>query len=579
MPVNPSESTSQMINPIVIDKVVHIGALTWHLDLLRRFKALETADEATDLHYLYAAEQRYGIWLHLLKDKTSPAKTPLPPLDVLLMWHAHMLNPWRYHEDTYHIFGREDLPFALPLEEVALLSSEDYVPDRASLDFWDTNTGLPFELRHDKLPDLQYSCAWCSFQKAVSGPEYIQYRTKGAPLKCKQCGEESTVDNASAVRFLRDVREFHLSTEVDPLKTASIIRGCLLNTTTGVIDTKACFEDLKTLFRPTASTAKKVVKSLLELSNDKSCSWSIVAPRLVVLKKTLSNLPRTALRHRTIAMLNCAYQNNVTMFSTDLVAAVKRQRDFTGKMVDGTVIWDAAQMARATVRYHKFLLLMAHEHSFLVPTLDIDLAWHTHQLHPSHYQQYGLKHLRRIINHDDTVSNSHLKNSFAHTARLWKKHFNEIYSCDLPPQRGLLEKLFSAQPPTPYREKSTGFKFIDRFDPKAKDLPRIIICHSFLLPGVRLEALGTPGLQPLRVALVTSTVVTGTTVDLAAEGVAAEDVEVADVEEVEVMADVGEVQVMADVGEVQVMADVVEEDAGVGDVAVGDAGAEVANMR
>ncbi|TPX68318.1 hypothetical protein SpCBS45565_g03194 [Spizellomyces sp. 'palustris'] len=559
--VQPTESTSQTINPVVIDKVVHIGALTWHLNLLRRFKALETADEATDLHYLYAAEQRYAIWLHLLKNKPSAAKTPLPPLDVLLMWHGHMLNPWRYHEDMYHIFGREDVPFVLPLEEVALLPSEEYVPDRASLDFWDTNTGLPFELRHDKLPDLQFSCPWCCFQKIVSGPAYIEYRTKGAPLKCKQCGEESTIDNASAVQFLKAVRDFHLSTEVDPRKTASVIRGCLLNTTTGVIDTKACFEDLKTLFRPTDSTAKKVVKSLLELSNDKSCSWSVVVPRLVVLKKTLSGLPRIALRHRTIAMLNCTYQNNVTPFSTDLVAAVKRQRDFTGKMVDGTVIWDAGQLARATVRYHKFLLLMAQEPlSFLVPTLDIDLAWHTHQLHPPHYQQYGLKHLRRIINHDDTVSNSHLKNSFAHTAKLWKRRFNEIYSCDLPPQRGLLEKIFLAQPPTPYREKSTGFRFIDKFDPKAKDLPRIIICHSFLLPGVRLEALGTPDLQRLRVALVATTVVTDTTLDV-----------------VVVAEDVAEVQVI-------VMADVVEEDAGVVDVGVvdaaaGDAGAEVANMR
>lgn len=42
---------------------------------------------------------------------------------------------------------------------------------------------------------------------------------------------------------------------------------------------------------------------------------------------------------------------------------------------------DQAVLHHATARYHAFLDLMAASPAdFLVPTLDIDLIWHTHQL-------------------------------------------------------------------------------------------------------------------------------------------------------------------------------------------------------
>jgi len=47
---------------------------------------------------------------------------------------------------------------------------------------------------------------------------------------------------------------------------------------------------------------------------------------------------------------------------------------------------------------HRFLDMMAASTtSFFVPTLDIDLAWHTHQLLASQYQNDCLEHVRRYI--------------------------------------------------------------------------------------------------------------------------------------------------------------------------------------
>lgn len=51
-----------------------------------------------------------------------------------------------------------------------------------------------------------------------------------------------------------------------------------------------------------------------------------------------------------------------------------------------------------SLRIHRFLDLMASSpESFFVPTLDIDLAWHTHQLMADQYNADCTKYVRRYI--------------------------------------------------------------------------------------------------------------------------------------------------------------------------------------
>lgn len=73
--------------------------------------------------------------------------------------------------------------------------------------------------------------------------------------------------------------------------------------------------------------------------------------------------------------------------SIDLTSAVIRQMGFVEKMVNfgwtepGRFEDDNDTLTRCTIRYYAFLDLMASTPAKLVvPTLDIDLAWHTHQL-------------------------------------------------------------------------------------------------------------------------------------------------------------------------------------------------------
>ncbi|KAG6433557.1 hypothetical protein SASPL_105171 [Salvia splendens] len=63
----------------------------------------------------------------------------------------------------------------------------------------------------------------------------------------------------------------------------------------------------------------------------------------------------------------------------------------------------------AVARYKGFLHLIKRNkeqgiQSFVVPTYDIDLIWHTHQLHPASYSEDLVKYMGRILEHDDTDS-------------------------------------------------------------------------------------------------------------------------------------------------------------------------------
>lgn len=82
-------------------------------------------------------------------------------------------------------------------------------------------------------------------------------------------------------------------------------------------------------------------------------------------------------------------------------------------------------------------LMRAHEFHMLSPTLDIDLAWHTHQLHGAAYGASTRRVVGRFIDHDDAIVDVILKNAYDITATLWAERFHTAYSgcgCPVPPK-------------------------------------------------------------------------------------------------------------------------------------------------
>jgi hypothetical protein len=121
--------------------------------------------------------------------------------------------------------------------------------------------------------------------------------------------------------------------------------------------------------------------------------------------------------------------------SIDLVAAALRQREFAKKITSTECAGMDSPFAlfKATTRYHKFMLLMKRQgkkHENLVPTLDIDLCWHTHQLFPRPYREWCLEHLGRAVNHDDTIGTASLSQGLRQTSLAWLGAYREAYTTD-----------------------------------------------------------------------------------------------------------------------------------------------------
>lgn len=115
-----------------------------------------------------------------------------------------------------------------------------------------------------------------------------------------------------------------------------------------------------------------------------------------------------------------------------LVANVQRQASFVDKMhrhlwlrspaIEGTV-------RRAIRRYDEFLQLFnLSPGTVLVPTLDIDLAWHTHQLSPLQYAAGCETRAGRFIDHDDKIVQGRLDSGYDKTKELYQLYFGKMYA-------------------------------------------------------------------------------------------------------------------------------------------------------
>ena len=86
-------------------------------------------------------------------------------------------------------------------------------------------------------------------------------------------------------------------------------------------------------------------------------------------------------------------------------------------------------MERLTVKYNRFLNIMARNRKKLcVPTLDIDLAWHTAQLSPNTYFNYTVTKCAKFVNHDDKIESATLQGGFEWTSKIYQKKYGEVYS-------------------------------------------------------------------------------------------------------------------------------------------------------
>jgi hypothetical protein len=80
-------------------------------------------------------------------------------------------------------------------------------------------------------------------------------------------------------------------------------------------------------------------------------------------------------------------------------------------------------------KYDRFFDIAAkHPGEFITPTLDVDLAWHTHQLSPKQYFDYTVGKTGTFTDHNDKVDEDRLAVSFDWMAKTYQEKYGEVYS-------------------------------------------------------------------------------------------------------------------------------------------------------
>ncbi|CRG89168.1 Protein ycf2 [Talaromyces islandicus] len=114
-----------------------------------------------------------------------------------------------------------------------------------------------------------------------------------------------------------------------------------------------------------------------------------------------------------------------------LIDNEQRQASFVDKMHDHLWICRPAAegtLRRAIDRYHRFLkFFQLYPGKMLVPTLDIDLVWHTHQCSASSYENSMRERTGRYIDHDDRIGKTRVHGGMDETQKLFRLRFGQEY--------------------------------------------------------------------------------------------------------------------------------------------------------
>ena len=118
----------------------------------------------------------------------------------------------------------------------------------------------------------------------------------------------------------------------------------------------------------------------------------------------------------------------------DLLEASKRHSRFAERTLNLKFI-NHSFLEQATERYKNFLLLAKDYDGPLVPTLDIDIIWHTHMLSPIDYFPDCERIAGRVLHHNDELPSDELTDHFQKTEDLWSKNYSAPYRRTAAPKK------------------------------------------------------------------------------------------------------------------------------------------------
>ncbi|PTB62030.1 hypothetical protein BBK36DRAFT_1172875 [Trichoderma citrinoviride] len=383
----------------------------------------------------------------------------LPPLDVLMVLHTHMLNPRAFLEDAMRYGLASFWPAGMPWELIHRAIDADFnynVSDQAKIQ-WVAKTGHRWRNQDDDMSKIlkcpfcpsKNEVPWttCGMKKDMTDIEFTGLIGNGYGdgkfnHRCPSCGNENYKELLSVSKFVSD-SSLLLSQSVP-------MPGTVLDPGSGCPELVPEGSAGERYFRtfPNRMIKLELRSSVLELikpplqPSEKSDKVKEMIQDVLTNVKRIRNVDSDrGLFGRnqihpwagiTIRKMMSRYWQNFSPFALDLCAAVMRQGVFIEKMVN--IDWLHSPTARDTmtrliVKYDLFVQIMQkHPGKVVVPTLDVDLAWHTHQLTPSHYYYYTVSKTGRFIDHDDKIDEDKLSRCFEWTTKTYQDMFGAVYS-------------------------------------------------------------------------------------------------------------------------------------------------------
>ncbi|KAF2789775.1 hypothetical protein K505DRAFT_340982 [Melanomma pulvis-pyrius CBS 109.77] len=379
----------------------------------------------------------------------------LPPLDVLMVWHSYLLNPRVYFEDCFRLSRHELWRTAFPWKAIhEAIDNETYVytaPDEAIKTFA-SSPGISWNSADDDRCKA-IACPKCLDRVLVpwtrppvtTGPEAIEaylssdtgFAGQAFQEACPLCEFVITHEKLRVAKFISDSKAL--------LMLKRPLPGTVFNSV-GWPESAAANKDLGTHdpFFPNRMVEKLPEFHYTALRKEiENLSIEVLKSRI---QRVITSSARTQIVNSdqykpdlvakdskiAVRKMLAQYWDNSSPFGLDLVGAVLRQGTFVLKMRRIDWLHSPAAMTtmqRLIVKYHRFIRIIAdNPKKIAVPTLDVDLAWHTHQLTPKIYSSYTLAECKKFLNHDDKIPETSLHTYFQWTSIQYEKKYGQPYS-------------------------------------------------------------------------------------------------------------------------------------------------------
>lgn len=453
------------------DPLVSIAQVQGHLRLLRAFHNLRViVEECKDrripafaaqmdkesrwIWFITLAIDRFERWVKSLQfvPLEKFISKHFPPIDVWMIWHAYLLNPCWYEEDCERLLILQQLRL-LNTSVVASINIGKLVrnqPSASRMATWHKQTGLffdPFDAM-EELTHKQMECPRCRTRVFVpfandNGTGYSEQQFS-ATCPLPGCRLKITKGNLAVAKFVRDLTESEDGSQ--NYMAGSLFFGNGKRDPRRAKEIKDQLTQSSQFCRKSRGSSDQRIARLdweNAIKENVGYSWPVLKDAITI---ALGDQPEAMM-----TKILSAYEDDGP-FSINLISAVLRQGIFTkridelGWLRPGTFKeGDKLQLLEhALLRYHCFLDLTAASPNLMaVPTLDIDLIWHSHQLMGGRYGVDCDIYIGRRVDHPLATEESILSTALDDTYRAWQSRFHIPYmQCGCPaPDESVFEKL------------------------------------------------------------------------------------------------------------------------------------------